>query len=173
MRNFIIQLAKKISNAEQKPVWNCGKNISMIRWQRWRRRSNAWRQPIKVGIWFHSLSLPTSVVAMAFSIAGAKSFLKMWEGPCWEGVWPSLDHVVGLRTTSRACALIGLHRMAAEGAETHGGTAVQEALDGTAMSTFGPKDSLHRRVRCTSTTMSAGLLKSSGRFGQRGGVALS
>ena len=35
-------------------------------------------------------------------MVGAKILQKMWEGPCWEGVWPSLDpwDVVGLRTTA-------------------------------------------------------------------------
>ena len=72
---------------------------------------------------------------MATNMVGAKILQKVWEGPCWEGVWPSLDpwDVVGLRTTasvwkvpgkygphgvgdatSKACALIGLHIIAEE-----------------------------------------------------------
>ena len=50
--------------------------------------------PTRGRIWFHSLSLPTSVVAMAFSIAGAKMLQKMWEGPL-ASPWD----VLGLRTT--------------------------------------------------------------------------
>ena len=38
--------------------------------------------PTGVDIGFHSLSLPTFVVATASSIVGAKILLKMWEGPC-------------------------------------------------------------------------------------------
>ena len=156
----MIQLAKKIFWAGQRPaVCDCGKNISKTRWRHWRKHWNVRRIPIKVGIWFHSLSLPAFVVAMAFSIAGTKIVQKMWEGPCSKGVWPCVDpwDVVRLRTSSsswnvpeksgphsklffflirketgtltvpvefkpfvpaetlRACALIGLHLMAAEG----------------------------------------------------------
>ena len=38
------------------------------------------------GFWFHSLLLPTVVVAMTCSIVGAKILQKMWEGHYWEGV---------------------------------------------------------------------------------------
>ena len=106
-------------------------------------------------------------VAMACSIVGMKILKKMWEGPCWEGVWPHLDpwDVVGLRTTSgvwnvprkygphgelffflikkepfaltkdsgrfnpsvpaethKACALIGLHLLAAGGVSGSSGS---------------------------------------------------
>ena len=39
---------------------------------------------------------------MACSVVGAKILQKRWEGPYWEGVWPSLDplDVVRLRTSS-------------------------------------------------------------------------
>ena len=42
------------------------------------------------------------VVAMAFSIVGAKILQKMWRGPYWEGVWLCLDPrgVVRLRTST-------------------------------------------------------------------------
>ena len=44
--------------------------------------------------------LPTNVVVVKKSFA--KFLQKMWEGPCWEGVWPFLDpwDVFCLRTTS-------------------------------------------------------------------------
>ena len=56
MRNFTIQLAMKTFKEDLKPVWNCGTNISKIRWRHWRRRWNAWK-PTRVDIWFHRLSL--------------------------------------------------------------------------------------------------------------------
>ena len=58
--------------------------------------------PTNVGIWSHRLSLSSLVFAMAFSIAAATKLQKMWEGPCWEGIWLFLDpwDVVGLRTSS-------------------------------------------------------------------------
>ena len=39
---------------------------------------------------------------MAANVVGAIILQKVWEGPCWEGVWPFLDpwDVVGLRTTA-------------------------------------------------------------------------
>ena len=50
----------------------------------------------------HSVSLPAFDVAIACNIAVAKILQKMWEGPCWEGVWLWLDpwDVVRLRTSS-------------------------------------------------------------------------
>ena len=42
---MMIQLAKKISKAEQKPVRKCGKNISKTRSRHWRRRWKACCQP--------------------------------------------------------------------------------------------------------------------------------
>ena len=76
--------------------------MSRTRWPHWRKHWDAWKIPFGVGIWFHSLSLPIVVVAMAFSIAGAKMLQKMWEGLRWEGVWLDLDpwDVVRLRTSS-------------------------------------------------------------------------
>ena len=58
---------------------------------------------------FTVLSLPAFVVAMAFSIAGAKIFQKMWEGLRWEGIWPYLDpwDVVRLRTSSSVWSVPG------------------------------------------------------------------
>ena len=50
--------------------------------------------------------------------------------------------------------------------ETCGDTAAQKARVGTAMANLGPKERVHHLKRCTSTTLSAGLLKSSGRIGQ-------
>ena len=49
-----------------------------------------------------TVSVPVFVVAMACSIAGARILPKMWDGPFWEGVWPSLDpwDMVRLRTSS-------------------------------------------------------------------------
>ena len=190
---------------------------SKRRWRHWRRLWNAWRHPTRVGIWFHSLSLPTSVIATSSSIGGAK-FCKrcgkdhvgkesgiFWtHGMLWvcaqrpaSGMFRgSVGRMASFFSSSRrsaslfqrqcvlspfvlaerlrACALTGLHLMAAEGAsrsggsqyriwETHGGMAVQEALDVTAISTLETKERVHRPVRCTSTTMSAGLLMSSGK----------
>ena len=62
---------------------------------------NLWRILTRVGIMFHRLSLPAIVVAMAFSIAGAKILQQMWEGHHWEGVWLYLDpwDVVRWRTS--------------------------------------------------------------------------
>ena len=98
----MIQLAKKTSSVEQEPAWICGKNTSKTRLWPWKKRWNAWRIHIRVGIWFHSVSLPVFVVAMACSIAGARILQEMWEGAHWEGVWPCLDpwDVVRLRTSS-------------------------------------------------------------------------
>ena len=98
----MIQLAKKIFLAGHSPVWNCGTDTSKTRWRHWRKHWHVWRIPAGVGIWFHSLSLPTFVVAKAFSIAGAKILQNMWAGPSWAGVWPYLDpwDVVRLRTSS-------------------------------------------------------------------------
>ena len=84
-------------------AWICGRNTSKTRLWPWKKRWSAWRILTGVGIWFHSVSLPVLVVAMACSIAGAKICkTKMWEGPYWEGVWPCLDpwDVVRLRTSS-------------------------------------------------------------------------
>ena len=50
--NIMIQLAKKLSLAEQELAWICGKNISKIQWRLWQRRWNAWKLPTNVGIWF-------------------------------------------------------------------------------------------------------------------------
>ena len=93
----MIQLAKKISWAEQELAWICRKNISKTRLWRWHLEN-----PTGVGIWFHSVLLPAFVVAMACSIAGAEILQKMWEGPHREGVWLWLDtwDVVRLRTSS-------------------------------------------------------------------------
>ena len=44
----MIQLAKKISWAEQKLAWICGKNISKTRWWPWQKRWNAWKILIRV-----------------------------------------------------------------------------------------------------------------------------
>ena len=64
------------------------------------KRWNAGKIRIRVGIWFHSLSLTAFVVAMDFSIVGARHFAKNVEFLYCEGVWPCLDpwDVVRLHT---------------------------------------------------------------------------
>ena len=52
--------------------WNGGKSVSKTRWRHWRKHWNVSRIFISVGIQFHNSSLPTFVVAMSFSIVGAK-----------------------------------------------------------------------------------------------------
>ena len=79
----MVQLAKKIFWTGQKPTWNCGKSTSKTRWRHWRKRWNALRILTGVGIWFHFLSVPAFVVAVAFSIDGVKILQKMWEAPKW------------------------------------------------------------------------------------------
>ena len=68
------QLAKKKSWAEQRLAWKRGKNISKTRWRR--RRWNAWRMPSRVGIWFHSLSLPAFCRRNSFQHRWRKDFAK-------------------------------------------------------------------------------------------------
>ena len=72
VKSIVIQLAKKISCAEQEPAWICGKNISKSRLRLWQKRWNAWTISFSAGFRFHGVSLPVLVVAMACSIAGAK-----------------------------------------------------------------------------------------------------
>ena len=45
-------LACKIFQAEPKPVWKCGQNISKTRWRHWKRRWSAWKLPTNVDIGF-------------------------------------------------------------------------------------------------------------------------
>ena len=49
--------------------------------------------------------------SVAVSVAGAEILQKMWEGPCWEGVWPFLDpwDVVGLRTAASVWNVPGMY----------------------------------------------------------------
>ena len=54
VRNFMIQLANKISWAE-KNVWICGKNISKTRLRLWQSRWNAWKIPSGAGFLVRSL----------------------------------------------------------------------------------------------------------------------
>ena len=69
--------ARKISWAEQKLAWICGKTTSKTRLWPWQQRWTAWKIPFSAGFWFVAW-LP---------VRGGCTLQKMWEGPCWEGVW--------------------------------------------------------------------------------------
>ena len=69
------------------------------------------RNTSRVRIGFHSLLVPAFVVAVACSMVGATISQKIFEGPFWEGVGPFMDprDVVGLRTLSSVCIVLGKH----------------------------------------------------------------
>ena len=69
-----------VGSTPQRPIYSFGKSVGMLG-----------KSVLGLAFWFHSVSLPAFVVAMACSIAGAKISQKMWEGAYWEGVWPCLD----------------------------------------------------------------------------------
>ena len=63
----------------------------------------AWRIPTRAGLWFEASCCQSCGLRWPASLVGAKMLQnKMWEGPCWEGVFPCLDPwaCVRLRTAS-------------------------------------------------------------------------
>ena len=97
---------------EPKSAFGCGKSTWKVQWLLWRRRWNVWNVtrmnlllPVSVDHFFgsHVFAVFAPVLGlMAVSKVSTKSLQKVWEGPCWERMWPFLDpwHVVEMCTTA-------------------------------------------------------------------------
>ena len=83
VKSIVIQLAKKISWAEHKPAWICGKNVSKSRLRPWQKRWNAWQIPF-CWLWVRSLLLPVRGGCNVLHIVFVKILQLMWEGPYWK-----------------------------------------------------------------------------------------